>query len=55
MKGRQYDFFEAGFMVLQCGEKQYAAILLQAPTAPAPRTSALTKNDPVVLGRSDPG
>jgi type VI secretion system protein ImpC len=36
LKDRQYDFFEAGFMVLQCGENQDAAILLQSPTAHRP-------------------
>jgi type VI secretion system protein ImpC len=35
LKDRQYDFYECGFMVLQCGENQDVAVLMQAPTVHA--------------------
>lgn len=33
LKGKEGDFFDAGFMVLQSGENQDRAVLLQAPSA----------------------
>jgi len=36
LKDREYDFFEAGILALQCGENQDMAVLLQAPSVHHP-------------------
>jgi len=52
LKDRQYDFYDCGFMVLQCGENQDAAVLMQAPTAHIPERYSDAKETEVSRWRA---